>query len=79
LAPSMVMTMSTVEFDRIGSTLAGRISPPAGTAATTSRRGLIGRALRAGAGASIAVLLVVVALILRVAHMLWVMPGALLG
>jgi hypothetical protein len=76
---TMVMTMSTVEFDRIGFTPAGRISPPAGAAAATPRPGFIGRALQAGAGASIAVLLVVVVLILRFAHMLSAMPGALLG
>jgi hypothetical protein len=66
----MVMTMSTVELDRIGFTLAGRISPPAGIAAATPGRGFIGRALRGGAGASIAVLLLAASLILRFAHML---------
>jgi hypothetical protein len=80
----MVMTMSTIELDRIDSTLAGRTSPPAGIAAADSppgmlRRGFVGRALQVGAGASIAVLLLVVALILRFAHMLSTMPGALLG
>jgi hypothetical protein len=76
---SMVMTMSTVEFDRIGCAPAGRISPPAAIAAAMLRRGFIGKALRYGAGASIAMLLLVTALVLRFAHMLWTMPGALLG
>ena len=72
------MTMSTVEFDRIGFTLAERIQSPTGIAAATpGPASPAGR--RAGAGASIAVLLVVVALVLRFAHMLSSMPGALLG